>query len=246
VFWGPTGDDAVAGAIRDRLVEDGVDATGLRCFEGRSSSHSAVIVDRHGERLVIGLRGSALQVTADWLPLERVRMAAAVLVDVRWPDGAQRALRAARDAGVPAILDAEIADASIIDSLARVASHVIFSQRGLDAYAGPDTQTGLRRVLGYGAEVAAVTRGESGVLWIESSAPGEVRRLPAFAVETVDTLGAGDVFHGAYALALADARGVADAMRFACAAAAIKCTRRGGRDGAPNRQEVEVFLADRS
>jgi sulfofructose kinase len=243
VFWGPTGDDAIACAIRAQLVEEGVDAAGLRSFVGHTSSHSAVIVDERGERLVVGLRGSALQATADWLPLAQIDSAAAVLADVRWPDGALRALCAARNAGIAAILDAELAEAPVIDRLARAANHVVFSQRGLEAYAGEDTEGGLRRVLGFGARVAAVTRGEAGVLWIEAATPGELRRCPAFAVATVDTLAAGDVFHGAYALALADGLSVFDAMRFACAAAAIKCSRRGGRDGAPHRQEVEALLA---
>lgn len=244
VFWGPTGDDAIAGRIAAQLAEAGVDTRWLQRCEGRTSSHSAVIVDAQGERLVVGLRGSALQATAQWLPLEQVGTAAAVLADVRWPEGARRALQAAGDAGIAAILDAEVAEAGVIDSLARCAGHVVFSQRGLDAFAGADGEGGLRRVLGYGASVAAVTRGEAGVLWIESSAPGAVRHCPAFAVDTVDTLAAGDVFHGAYALALAESLATQDAMRFASAAAAIKCSRRGGRDGAPNRREVEALLAD--
>jgi len=59
----------------------------------------------------------------------------------------------------------------------------------------------------------------------------------------VDTLGAGDVWHGAFALALAEGQGEEAAIRFASAAAAIKCTRFGGRSGAPRRDEVERFLA---
>lgn len=245
VFWGPTGDDAVADAIHAMLIADGVDAHGLRRFEGRTSSHSAVIVDDRGERLVVGFRGSALQAPADWLPLERVALAGAVLADVRWPDGASRALRAARDAGIPAVLDAEIASAEILEQLASAADHVIFSERGLEAYAGSDSEGGLRRVLANGACMVAVTRGEAGVHWIESAEPGNLRRFPAFAVDTVDTLAAGDVFHGAYALALAEGWRIGEAIRFAAAAAAIKCSRLGGRSGAPVRGEVEAFLASR-
>ena len=238
VFWGPTGDDAIATAVHAQLVTDGVDTGFLRRFEGCTSSHSAVIVDDRGERLVVGFRGSALQAPADWLPLEQIGSADALLADVRWPDGARRALHAARHAGIPAILDGEIAATEILETLARAADHIVFSQRGLEAYAGGEG--GLRRVLGYGACMAAVTQGEAGVLWIESAAPRELRRCPAFAVDTVDTLAAGDVFHGAYALALAEGLRIGDAMRFA--AAAIKCGRPGGRSGAPNRREVEAML----
>ena len=59
----------------------------------------------------------------------------------------------------------------------------------------------------------------------------------------VDTLGAGDVFHGSFALALDEGRSVDDALWFANAAAALKCTRAGGRAGIPTRAEVDGFLA---
>ena len=67
--------------------------------------------------------------------------------------------------------------------------------------------------------------------------------MSAFPIQPIDTLAAGDVFHGAFALALAEGRGETEAMRFAAAAAAIKCTRFGGITGAPGRAEAEAFLA---
>src|SRR3954471_12693655 len=159
VFWGPTGEDPLADAIAASLIAEGVDVRGLRRFEGKTSSHSAVIIDQRGERLVVGYRGSALQASADWLPLEQIRRAAAVLVDVRWPEGALLALRAARNAGIPAVLDAEIAPVQTLEMLAAAASHVIFSERGLQAWCGRDSAGELRRVLERGAFMAAVTRG---------------------------------------------------------------------------------------
>jgi len=244
VFWGPTGADAIADAIHAQFDAEGVDTAFLRRFEDRSSSHSAVLVDEHGERLVVGFRGSALQAPADWLPLEQVSSAGALLADVRWPAGSQRALRAAREAGIPGILDADVAPPEIIEMLAPLADHLVFSHRGLEAYAGADCEAGLRRALEHGARVAAVTQGEAGVLWIEAATPQEVRRCPAFPVHTVDTLAAGDIFHGAYALALAQGCPTGTAMRFAAAAAAIKCNRPGGRSGAPTRQEVDALLEE--
>ncbi len=76
--------------------------------------------------------------------------------------------------------------------------------------------------------------------WIAGGVAG---RQDGFPVAAVDTLSAGDVFHGAYALAIAEGRGVAAAMRFAAAAAAVKVTRFGGRLGAPTRDEVSALLA---
>lgn len=242
VFWGPTGEDPTAAVIRAQLVADGVDAGHLRSFPARTSSHSAVIVDGRGERLVVGYRGTALQAPSDWLPIGQLESASAVLADVRWPQGAADSLRAARDRRLPAILDAEIADVEILERLTAIADHVIFSERGLAAWSADSVEGGLRKVLSKGASVAAVTLGAKGVSWVESSSPDELRHIPAHAVKVVDTLAAGDVFHGAYALALAEGQAPADAMRFASAAAAIKCTRTGGRRGAPELEEVEKFL----
>ena len=72
---------------------------------------------------------------------------------------------------------------------------------------------------------------------------GEVRTIPVFRIEAVDTLAAGDVFHAGIALALAEGRDEVAAMRFGAAAAALKCTRFGGSMGAPTRAEVDDFLA---
>ena len=85
----------------------------------------------------------------------------------------------------------------------------------------------------------AVTTGAGGVWWLDGS---EIRNQPAFPVEVVDTVGAGDVFHGALALALAERQPEPAALRFASAAAALKCARPGGRAGTPARSEVEELL----
>jgi sulfofructose kinase len=66
-----------------------------------------------------------------------------------------------------------------------------------------------------------------------------MRRVPAPRIEAIDTLAAGDVFHGALALRLAEGAGIEEAARFACIAASLKCTRFGGRLGCPSRVEVE-------
>jgi sulfofructose kinase len=121
----------------------------------------------------------------------------------------------------------------------------VFSEHGLASFAGAeDIAGGLRRALALGARFAAVTQGERGVYWIEAGEPSGLRHFPAFVVRVVDTLAAGDVFHGAFALELARGEAPENALRFAAAAAAIKCTRPGGRGGSPTRDEVERFLRE--
>jgi sugar/nucleoside kinase (ribokinase family) len=77
------------------------------------------------------------------------------------------------------------------------------------------------------------------VHWRTSDTSGET---PTFAVDAVDTLAAGDIFHGAFALALIEMGDPVRALRFAAAAAALKCTRFGGGAATPTRSEVEQFM----
>ncbi|XIA63543.1 PfkB family carbohydrate kinase [Bradyrhizobium sp. TZ2] len=90
----------------------------------------------------------------------------------------------------------------------------------------------------FGCSIAAVTRGANGVSWRANDVVGH---QPAFAVDAIDTTGAGDVFHGAYAFAVGAGLVADDAMSFAAAAAALKCTRPGGRAGIPTLEDCLAF-----
>src|SRR5690606_18342903 len=127
------------------------------------------------------------------------------------------------------ILDVEAAPEDVLDRLLPIASHLIASEAGAFALTGePDPQRAAE-LLGNGRhEFVAVTAGERGIFWRGG-------HQPAFPVDAVDTLAAGDVFPGAFAFGLAEGWDIPDAVRFAAAAAAIKCTRFGGRLGAPTR-----------
>jgi sulfofructose kinase len=243
LFWGPVGADATADIIEEQLRQEGVNVAGLRRFREATSSTSAVLLDARGERLVVGYRGTALQSPAAWLRLESIPLVEAVLADVRWPQGAIAALRAARVARIPAILDGDVADHEVLVELAASADHVLYSERGARVLGGDDFDRTLRTTVEAGARVAAVTLGERGLAWVEDSAPETVRRMAAFPVRAVDTLAAGDVFHGAYAVCLTKGYGIEQALCLASAAAALKCTRPGGREGAPDWQEVMGFLS---
>jgi sulfofructose kinase len=241
--FGPIGDDAFGDTLRSRLAEAGV-ASAMAVVAGATSSHSMVLVDAAGERIIVNHRGSALAAPPAALPLDRIG-AAAVLADLRWPAGAKVALERANAVGVPTVLDADLGEIDALRSLVPLARHVIFSEPGYVQWANVecDSTAGrarLRALCDAGAALAAVTRGERGVLYAEN---GDVAEMPAFAVNAVETLGAGDVFHGAYALALAGKTDVETALRFASAAAAIKCGRSGGLSALPTRDEVNGLLA---
>jgi sulfofructose kinase len=233
------GDDAVAGVIEAELKSYGVDCRYLRRFAGCVSSLSAVLLDARGERLVVNHGDPALPADATWLPDPLQERVAAVLADSRWPEGAAHVLARARAAGLPAVLDADRpfpAHAGLLES----ASHIAFSADGLEDHArSADAEAAIAAVSRRSSAWCCVTLGERGVL---IAVDGNVTHQPAFAVPAVDTLGAGDVWHGAFALALAEGQRAEAACRFASAAAAVKVQRRGGRAGVPTRNEVDVLL----
>lgn len=257
VFWGAAGDDSIAQAMAADFARHGVDASQMRRIAGRHSSHSAILVQADGERLIVNVRGSALEDAGDWLPLADLAQADALLADVRWVPGCLKALAAARAARVPTVLDGDVGEREAMRALVAQADYAVFSEPGLacfhDGGSGGgthgthdmrDTRAALAAALALGAQVAVVTRGERGCEWLRAEAPGQLRHLPAFAVRAVDTTGAGDSFHGAFTLMVAEGRPLEEALRFAAAAAALKVQRLGARS-MPARAEVEAFLSGR-
>lgn len=233
-------DDLTGDQIVGDLVREGVDMDFARRVAGLRSPVSAILVDAQGERMIISYSDPEVPEDTHWLPPVLPDGANAVLADTRWGEGALAALRLAREAGVPGVLDGDRKPPH--PDLVATASHVAFSAQALAELSGEaDPRGGLARLGQRASTWLAVTLGKEGVLFIEN---GEVVHTPAFTVETVDTLGAGDVWHGAFALALAEGQAERAAIRFASAAAAIKCTRFGGRSGAPKRDEVMQFLAN--
>lgn len=241
-FWGRAGDDMAGREMREELARRGVDVSAFRLFEGGRSSMSGIVVDPRGERAIVNFRGAGLPADPAWLPCEVLRDAHAVLADPRWPEGARAAFEAARTAGVPTVLDADVAEAETFDTLLPHTDYAVFSEPGLDGYAAAarDIEAKLVHALRAGCRLSAVTLGAQGVLWHDGHA---LHRLPAFAVRAIDTTGAGDVFHGALAWSLGAGLESAHAFRFSSAAAALKCTRPGGRAGAPDLPAVMSFLA---
>ncbi len=237
-FWGRGGDDAAGREMRAALAAEAIDVVNFKLFADGRSSVSGIIVDGFGERQIVNFRGSFPE-AADWLPLEDVAKASAVLADPRWVDGAVAMFTKARVSGIPTVLDGDVADAEVFERLLPLTDHAIFSEPALAAFAGSADDASLNKLARFNCRVTAVTRGGEGVSWHENGRP---QRRAAYPVAVVDTTGAGDVFHGAYALAIGVGLTVPDAMAFASAAAALKCTRSGGRNGIPSIQDCLAFM----
>ena len=240
-FAGPLGgkDDAVSERILADLAAEGVDCSGVERVDGGTASVSLILLDASGEKTIATRRGVGLGQT---LPQDAGRLVAdanAVLIDNRFPDFVAAVCRAAQARKIPIVIDLDLATKPD-DALLKLGTHVIASTEALSATVGlSEPAAALKRLAQYVPGFVAVTDGPNGVYWLEN---GALRHMPAFAVKAIDTLGAGDAFHGAFTLALAEGRDLIGALRFASAAAALKCTHFGGAAGAPKRAEVDEFL----
>src|SRR3954470_13096398 len=102
-LWTRIGDDATGDTFLRQIADEGVRTSRIRRVPGVPTPFSTILVDRHGERLVVPYTDPALDPDPGWLPLHEIRHAGAVLVDMRWPEGAAAALSEARRHGVPTI-----------------------------------------------------------------------------------------------------------------------------------------------
>ncbi len=241
-FYGPLGDDTATPIFLQHFRSQGVDTRHVHPVHGQTNSISAIVTDHTGERMIYSHKGSALKHPGTFDPscLEHQDV---VLTDPRCPEWAEQAMRLARDQRLPCLLDGEVSPPEDLHRLVPLAQWVVFSEPGLQAF-HPGTQAdGLAAALASNPhmELAAVTLGPEGLLWqLQGQAP---QRMAGFRVpQVIDTTGAGDTFHAALAYAWADGMTHEDALRFASAAAALKCTRPHGILGAPHQTEVRTFL----
>ncbi len=239
-FWGRAGDDPAGRATREEFERYGVGTAHYRLFPGRRTSTSGIFVDAAGERTIVNFRGAGLPEAADWLPLDEVAAADAVLADPRWVEGTLALFQAARARGVPTVLDGEVGDPQAFERVLPYTDYAVFSDAGLASFVpGSSREAALQAAAARGARVVAATLGAEGSLWLVD---GTFRRFPAFAVEVVDTTGAGDVFHGAFAFAIGAGAELDQAVTFSAAVSALKCAQAGGRPGIPDLAATRAFL----
>jgi sulfofructose kinase len=205
------------------------------------SAFSAILVDDEGERMIINYQDKSL--SRDIAPLKSVDFSkySAILTDVRWPEGAKHALEQARKYEIPSVLDADLSPEPI-DELVELADHVAFSEPGLAKFSGTDNPIeGLKTAQKKTNGMVYVTVGAEGCYWLES---GQLMHQKGKKVKVVDTTGAGDVFHGAFAVAVSEQMETRQSVIFSNTVAALKCTKLGGREGIPDRMTVNKEVAN--
>jgi sulfofructose kinase len=233
------GDDPPAATMRAELAAEGIDCSLVREWAGFRSPVSAVMVDPAGERMVVSYSDPDIPADTDWIPTDLGRRANAIYAETRWIEAAFAVLPQARATGIPSVLDADRRPTR--PEVVALATHVGFSETALRELTGiEDLPTALAEAARGASNVLLVTDGPRGAWFMDE---GKVAHIPAFAVSAVDTLGAGDTWHGALAVALGEGQPLRQAVRFANGAAALKCAAFGGRKGMPRRADLEAFLA---
>ncbi|WGR99898.1 sugar kinase [Bradyrhizobium sp. ISRA443] len=239
---GPMGDSAETSSryIFDKLAQENVETQHLVHMADLATPISAIMIDPSGERTIVTFRDPEL-----WnvkLPPTELLLedCAAILTESRCAPFCTELCAEAVGRGIPVVVDVDRA-MSMSEDLLVASTHLVFSSDSLQETADiTDDGQALQKIARLTPSFLAATRGPRGTIWLNEK--GELEETPAFPVHTVDTLGAGDIFHGGFALALTEKQELRQALRFASAAAALKCTRFGGAYAAPQRAEVEAFL----
>jgi sulfofructose kinase len=240
---GPMGDvrETSSRYIFDKLAHEGIETNHIVHMPGLVTPISNIMIDPSGERTIVTFRDPDLWKVQLPDTDELLRDCSAILTENRCAEFCTDLCAEARRRGIPVVVDVD-RTMSLREGLLTASSHLVFSSEALQATAGiPDDGEALKKIAKLTPSFLAGTRGAQGSLWLDEDQ--NLQQTPAFPVHTVDTLGAGDVFHGAFALGITEGQDVPTALRFASAAAALKCTRFGGAFAAPQRAEVTQLLS---
>jgi sugar/nucleoside kinase (ribokinase family) len=238
-FCATVGDDGEAGDVIAGLEHEGVDVAGVHRYARMATRVALILVDERGERVVLetGRNGSS---PAPPLLRERIAQARIVHLDVTEPAYAMLAAHHAREVGTLVSLDIDH-PAPGLDELLPLADVCITSRGVPEQLTGESNmEAALRALADKTGGLVGCTLDANGAALLHD---GHLVLSPAFPVDhMVDTTACGDTFHAAFLCALLEALPPRQALRFANAAAALKC-RDLGRRGCPRRPEVNAFLA---
>ena len=190
---------------------------------------STVLVKPDGKRALINYKGATMALSASTIDFSAVK-AKSILLDGHEPHISLDLIRQAQQTQTPTILDAgswHEGTSKLFDKV----DYLVCSEKFACQYAG-NVQTALEKLSSH-APVVVITLGEKGLIWQRDKESGE---LAAFSANIIDTTGAGDAFHGAFAAAVALGMGWDDILSYASAAGTLCCTQLGARQGLPWRE----------
>ncbi|HKR77625.1 MAG TPA: ribokinase [Rhodanobacter sp.] len=238
---GALGRDAFGDQLHAGLAREGITLDHVTRLDDEGSGSASITV-AGGENQIIVVPAANARVTPAQIEAARdaIARADAVLVQLEIPlDAVEATLRLARRENVPVILNPAPAQKLPAEWL-RLASYLTPNQHELATALGASAETDFRELMRHAPCPVVLTRGDEGAWYRDDAHPKPVQQS-GFKVDAIDTTGAGDTFNGALAVFLHE--GLPQAVRKACAAAALSVTKLGAQGGMPAAREVEALLA---
>jgi len=242
-FVGVTGTDDNAKQVRSELAARGVDLADV-VIRDVPNQYAVILVDEHsGERIVLWDRDERLRLRDRELPPELIAAARVVHIDDVDAEAAIRAASLARAAGTVTTTDIDRINECTME-LAKASTIPIFAEHVPTTVTGvSDPAEALRALRAHHQGVMCVTLGIRGAMALDGD---NLVHVPAFAVNAVDTTGAGDVFRGGFIYAYLNGWPLEETLRFANAAAAVSCTRLGAMASVPSLEETQRLMTTAS
>jgi sulfofructose kinase len=197
---------------------------------------STVLVKPDGNRALINYKGDTKPLTADTIDFS-VLNPKVILFDGHEPFISVPLAEYAQKVGIPTVLDAGSVHEGTL-ALMGLVDYLVCSEK-FALQLKDDEHTALAYLATF-APFVVITLGERGLIWQHGEKSGA---LPAIAINAIDTTGAGDAFHGAFAAGVAAGLDWLTVLRYASVAGSLCCTKMGARLGLPSKQEHATVLA---
>ena len=253
VFIARVGDDIFGRKALEAFKREGIVSDHILKDPDAPSGVALITVDSRGENTITVAPGANARISPRDVDAagHLIASASVLLMPLEVPmETIHRAVEIASTRGVRVIINPAPAQPILGSDLLHHVSILTPNETETEILTGiridheKDLPAAADALLAIGLEAVLITMGSRGVY----AASADLRELvPAFEVEPVDTTAAGDVFSGTLAVAFAEGKSLAEAARFANAAAALSVTKMGAQPSAPRRAEIDDFLRrDRS
>ncbi len=241
-FIGAIGDDERGRSIVAGLRDGNVDTSGMKIRAGAESPAAFCWTEKTtGHRSIVWTRGDVKSLSPEEVNTTMIKSAKLLHLDGHQMAAALHAAQISRTNDVTVVIDAGTMVPGI-EKLLALADIIIASEKFAERFTGESNpEVSIKKLFANNCRFAAVTMGVEGSIGFDGKT---IFKQPSFKVKVVDTTGAGDVFHGAFAYRYLNGGDWPACLRFAAAVAALKCTEFGGRSGIPTLAETERFLQE--
>ena len=239
-YIGKVGDDDFGRFMLRELEREGVHVDRVVCQKGATSQFAFIMVDENiGTRTIVWTRGSVSKLKKKEADLDVIDACRCLLLDDLEVEAAIEAAKRARLGEVPIVLDAGNLREGMRELVALCDFVVASREFGKQFTGEADAFAAAKRIHEETGRVSVVTMGAEGAVCVHA---GGLLEQEGFRVRAIDTTGAGDVFHGAFAVGVLKGWEISRVLEFSCAVATMKCRSLGGRPGIPSYVEATAFL----